>query len=102
MVGEIQSSGAWQGLRMELKGWQRVNHSGPQPLPGVQGEGLEVEESLDWQALEEGSRPGCSACCVGLEPVSHPTFPCPLPIPTLVPPSSAASVSSPTSYTACE
>lgn len=86
MVGEVQSSGTPRGLRMELRGQQRVDPSGPQLLLGVQGAGLEVEDRLDWQALDGGSRPGCSTCCVRLELVSHPAFPCPLPAPTPVPP----------------
>ena len=86
---------------MELRGQQRVDPAGPQLLLGVQGAGLEVEEGLDWQALDGGSRPGCSACCVRLELVISSRLPLPAPRPHTCP-SSAASASSPTSYTACE
>lgn len=52
MAGEVQSSGAWRGLGMELRGRQRVGPSGPQLLLGIQRGGLEVVGGWDWQELD--------------------------------------------------
>lgn len=52
MAGEVQSGGAWQGLRMELRGRQRVGPSEPQLLLGIQRGGLEVVGGWDWRELD--------------------------------------------------
>lgn len=85
MVGEIQSSGAWQGLRMELKGWQRST-TRTQPSLESRERGWKWEERV-WIGRHWRKGLGQAALRVvwGWEPVSHPTFPCPPPHPHTCP-----------------